>query len=140
MTTFRGLHQNFTNIVRFANRQPHMFATASFDHTCKVWDLRQPLAADRAAASFQTDTLNVMCTFSPDDNSILCSGVDSTLQQFSLAATSRGPISMGPRAPGSAPAPAPAAGSAPNSQGGRFPLPALTDDTNYRRSLYLASG
>ena len=58
---FRGMHQNFINIIRFSHRlvvtnkglqmflaqvevshirflsrSPHLFATASFDHTCKA--------------------------------------------------------------------------------------------------------
>jgi len=118
LNTFRGLHQNFINISRFANLSPHILATASFDHTCKVWDLREPIVADRPAMFFNTDTLNVMCCFSPDDRHILCSGVDTALQQFSLAK---------PQGHGA-------------STGTRFPLPTLASDTNYRRSLYLADG
>ncbi|CAE7158322.1 unnamed protein product, partial [Symbiodinium pilosum] len=57
--TFRNLHQNFINILRFSHRTPQLFATASFDHTCKVWDLRDPnLNADKPVACCSTDTLN----------------------------------------------------------------------------------
>lgn len=115
-STFRGLHQSFINILRFANCSPHLFATASFDHTCKLWDLREPILANQPARAFNTDTLNVMCCFSPDDRHILCSGVDQALQQFPLGQNSTAPV------------------------GTRFPLPALRSDTNYRRSLYLANG
>lgn len=88
------MHRNFINILRFSHRSPHLFATASFDHSCKacsfdlerlveaeVWDLRQPMQLSRPAHApatatsdccsrsevklFTTDTLNVMCTFSP---------------------------------------------------------------------------
>jgi len=113
LSTFRGMHQNFINILRFASRSPHLFATASFDHTCKVWDLREPISADQPAHFFSTETLNVMCCFSPDDRHVLCSGVDQALQQFSLMR---------------------------QTDGSRFPLPSLGSDTNYRRSLYLADG
>lgn len=124
---FRGLHQNFINILRFAHRSPHLFATASFDHTCKVWDLRQPVHSDRPAWFFGAETLNVMCCFSPDDRHVLCSGVDTALQQFSLDWRMDGSRQvLPPRADGPA--------------GSRFPLPALDSDTNYRRSLYLADG
>jgi hypothetical protein len=44
-----NVHSHFINITRFANRSPHIFATASFDHSCKVWDLRQPLLRDQLA-------------------------------------------------------------------------------------------
>mmetsp|Transcript_28541 Transcript_28541/g.51664 ORF Transcript_28541/g.51664 Transcript_28541/m.51664 type:complete len:972 (+) Transcript_28541:147-3062(+) len=115
INTFRRMHQNFINIARFAHRSPHIFATASFDHTCKLWDLRQPLETAQAIRTFKTDTLNVMCTFSPDDSKLLCSGIDATLQQFSLAKD--GDIT-----------------------GSRFPIPAMQSTTNYRRSLYLKGG
>lgn len=116
LSTFHGMHGNYINILRFAHRTPHIFATASFDHTCKVWDLRQPIRAHQPARRFDTDTLNVMCSFSPDDSQILCSGVDGALQQYSLD------------------------GKHGSHEGSRFPLPALGSATNYRRSLYLADG
>jgi len=119
MSTFRGLHRNFINIQRFSNTSPHIFATASFDRTCKIWDLREPLVPQRPAQDFTTDTLNVMCAFSPDDRHILCSGVDSMLKQFPLRSASAGP-SM--------------------DSGTSFPLPSLNSSTNYRRSQYLADG
>jgi len=115
LNTFLGLHQNFINILRFAHRSPHLFATASFDHTCKVWDLREPINGDRPKMLFRTDTLNVMCCFSPDDKRVLCSGVDTALQEFHL--------------------------EKPDTYAGtRFSLPPMNSDTNYRRSLYLADG
>ncbi|CAJ1421408.1 unnamed protein product [Effrenium voratum] len=115
LNTFRGMHQNFINILRFSHRSPHLFATASFDHTCKVWDLRQPLQPSKPVKLFKTDTLNVMCTFSPDDRRILCSGVDSCLQQFTLARED-------------------------DAAGTRYPLPTTNSATNYRRAMYLTSG
>jgi len=113
MKMFRGLHQNFINILRFSHLSPHLFATASFDHTCKVWDLRDPnIHADKPAHRCSTDTLNVMCCFSPDDHRLLCSGVDNALQQFDLR----------------------------YQTGSKFPVPALRSDINYRRSAYMAGG
>eukprot|EP00440_Ansanella_granifera_P075380 gb/GFBE01081805.1/.p1 GENE.gb/GFBE01081805.1/~~gb/GFBE01081805.1/.p1 ORF type:complete len:929 (+),score=130.50 gb/GFBE01081805.1/:1-2787(+) len=114
ISTFRGMHQNFINILRFAHRSPHIFATASFDHTCKVWDLRTPMQPSSPVRLFKTDTLNVMCSFSPDDKHVLCSGVDASLQQFNIASD--------------------------DSAGTRFRLPALHSMTNYRRSLYMTNG
>lgn len=113
MATFQGLHQNFINILRFANCSPHLFSTASFDHTCKLWDLRQPISPTRPARLYCTDSLNVMCAVSPDDRHLLCSGVDHVLSQFSLDR---------------------------NCTGSRFPISASGSDTNYRRSLYMAAG
>jgi len=115
INTFRRMHQNFINIARFAHRSPHIFATASFDHSCKLWDLRQNLENAQPIQTFKTDTLNVMCTFSPDDQNLLCSGIDATLQQFNIQKHGDG-------------------------SGSRFPLPAMQSSTNYRRSLYLKGG
>jgi len=111
--TFRNLHQNFINILRFSHRTPQLFATASFDHTCKVWDLRSPgLCAEKPVLNCPGSTLNVMCSFSPDDSRLLVSGVDEELQQFDL------------RTGGSS----------------QFPVPSLGSSINYRRSLYIAGG
>lgn len=114
VNTFCGLHQNFINILRFAHRSPHLFATASFDHTCKVWDLRDPnIHADKPAMCCGTDTLNVMCCFAPDDSRLLVSGVDEALRQFDLRM---------------------------HGQGTKFPVPTMNSSINYRRSLYMAGG
>jgi WD40 repeat protein len=80
----QSAHAHFINISRFANNSPHIFATASFDHTCKVWDLRRPMRADSALQTLHTGGLNVMCSFSPDDRHLLCSGVDTRLSQFEI--------------------------------------------------------
>ena len=31
---------HYINILRFSNNSPHIYATTSFDHSCKLWDLR----------------------------------------------------------------------------------------------------
>lgn len=87
-------HNHFINISRFARRSPHIFATASFDHTCKLWDIRQPLTHDRAIKVLHTGSLNVMCTFSPDDQYLLCSGIDTNITQFDLPSYRKSPDSF----------------------------------------------
>lgn len=78
-----GVHEHFINISRFSNTSPHVFATASFDHSCKIWDLRRPLR--KPVKTLQTEGHNVMCTFSPDDRYFLASGVDTRMTQFEVA-------------------------------------------------------
>merc|ERR1712100_1018252 len=109
MKTFEHVHENFANILRFTNRSPHVFATVSFDTTCKVWDLREPLMRERPVTVLNTNTLNVMCCFSPDDKYLLISGVDKALHQFDVAG---GFKSTTPRT-------------------GGIPIPALPSATNY---------
>eukprot|EP00930_Biecheleria_cincta_P038068 TRINITY_DN26154_c0_g1_i1.p1 TRINITY_DN26154_c0_g1~~TRINITY_DN26154_c0_g1_i1.p1 ORF type:complete len:905 (+),score=106.64 TRINITY_DN26154_c0_g1_i1:134-2848(+) len=115
INTFQTLHHNFINILRFAHRTPHMFATASFDNTCKVWDLREPIVSGhKPAICLNTGTLNVMCCFCPNDSRVLVSGVDDALRQFDLRVA--------------------------ECRGTKFPVPAMNSSINYRRSLYLAGG
>jgi WD40 repeat protein len=91
-----------------------VFATASFDHTCRVWDLRRPLARGRPIASLGTSSCNVMCTFSPDDSRLLCSGVDTSITQFEVPSWRQTPA--------------------------RFLSRRSTHQDRYRRSMYLGSG
>lgn len=86
-----GIHDHFINIGRFCNETPHIFATASFDHTCRIWDLRQPLVKDRCIRVLTTDERNVMCVFSHDDRQLLCSGVDTRVSQFEVPSWRRTP-------------------------------------------------
>lgn len=86
-----GVHEHFINIGRFCNSTPHVFATASFDHTCKIWDLRQPLTKNKCVRTHTTDGRNVMCVFSPDDRHLLCSGIDTRLVQFEVPSWRRSP-------------------------------------------------
>jgi len=109
-----GVHEHFINISRFSHNSPHIFATASFDHTCKVWDLRQPLKHDMPVKTLNTGSHNVMCVFSPDDRHVLCSGVDTRIMQFEVPSWRQTPE--------------------------QFPLREPVHRERYRRSTYLASG
>jgi WD40 repeat protein len=104
------IHSNFINILRFSHSNPHIYATSSFDYTCKLWDLRvkskNPLFIGR------TDSLNVMCSFSKDDSRLLVSGLDSHVTQFSVNhSLSKIPI--------------------------KYQIDPKNSNTNYRRSVYL---
>jgi len=109
-----GVHEHLINISRFCNTSPHVFATASFDHTCRVWDLRQPLTPNRAVRTLATGGQNVMCCFSPDDTRLLCSGVDTRIMQVEVPSWRQTPT--------------------------RFPLRDPVHQDRYRRSIYMSSG
>jgi len=109
-----GVHEHFINISRFCNTSPHIFATASFDHTCKIWDLRQPLTHDAQVKTLNTGGHNVMCVFSPDDKHVLCSGVDTRIMQFEVPSWRQSPE--------------------------HFPLREAVHRERYRRSTYLSDG
>lgn len=109
-----GVHEHFINISRFCHTSPHIFATASFDHTCKVWDLRTPLRHDRPVKILRTGGRNVMCVFSPDDKHLLCSGVDTRIVQFEVPSWRQSPDN--------------------------FPLREPVERERFRRSTYMADG
>ena len=78
--TFTNLHSQYTNVVRFANRNPNLFATSSFCREMKLWDLRDmnsgPIYTRKSTQS------NIMVCFSPDDLYILCSAIDNEVRQY----------------------------------------------------------
>ncbi|XP_071697425.1 protein DWD HYPERSENSITIVE TO UV-B 1-like isoform X2 [Rutidosis leptorrhynchoides] len=77
---FSNMHQEHINVVKFANHSPSMFATSSFDHDVKMWDLRQkPIHPCYTVSSFRG---NVMVCFSPDDHYLLVSAVDNEVKQL----------------------------------------------------------
>jgi hypothetical protein len=86
-----GCHTDTINTASFSNTSPHVFVTASFDNTCKIWDLRQPLFGEKAVKTLCTGGRNIMCTFSPDDRHVQCSGVDTQLVQFEVPSWRRTP-------------------------------------------------
>jgi len=118
VSELREIHANFINIIRFSHLSPHLFATSSFDSTCKLWDLRARTAAV-PVASFATPTLNVMCCFSPLDDNLLVSGLDSNVVQLSVKQ------GLVPNIP---------IETLANS------IPAKNSSSNYRRAVYLADG
>ncbi|CEM27780.1 unnamed protein product [Vitrella brassicaformis CCMP3155] len=115
LQVFDNVHHHHINILRFSDHSPHIFATSSFDQTCKLWDLREKICSSRPAQCFHTGCLNVMCCFSPDDRFLLCSGIDASLHQFSLGSACEYPSHDG------------------------LQVPPLHSQQNYRRSLYLST-
>ncbi|PRQ48126.1 putative transcription factor WD40-like family [Rosa chinensis] len=83
---FSNLHREPINVAKFAHHSPYMFATSSFDHDVKMWDLRQSPRKPCYTASSSRG--NVMACFSPDDHYLLVSAVDNEVKQL-LAADGR---------------------------------------------------
>jgi WD40 repeat protein len=48
--TFKDLHTQHINVLKFANHSPSLFATSSFDGDVKMWDLRQGMQVLAASA------------------------------------------------------------------------------------------
>ena len=117
LSLLEDIHGNFINILRFSNSMPHVFATTSFDSTCKLWDLRCCGAGAQAKPlhTARTPSLNVMCSFSRDDSRLLVSGLDSNISQLSVQ-NGLSSIDVDVRAA----------------------VPARNSATNYRRSVYLS--
>ncbi|KAL8433130.1 hypothetical protein ACSSS7_004107 [Eimeria intestinalis] len=112
--TLRGLHAGSINGVRFAHKSPHLFVTASFDQTCRLWDLRQKISGHQPLLNVETGSLSVMCCFDNSDEWLLCSGVDAALRQVCLRSSAVFPES--------------------------FAIPPVNAETNFRRAVYLQGG
>ncbi|KAJ8769012.1 hypothetical protein K2173_024007 [Erythroxylum novogranatense] len=77
---FTDMHRGHINVVKFSNHMPSIFATSSFDHDVKLWDLRQkPIRPCHTSSSSRG---NVMVCFSPDDQYLLVSAVDNEVRQL----------------------------------------------------------
>ncbi|XP_034692414.1 uncharacterized protein LOC117919345 isoform X1 [Vitis riparia] len=83
---FNNMHREPINVAKFSNHSPSIFATSSFDHDVKLWDLRQTL--ERPCYTSSSSRGNVMVCFSPDDLYLLVSTVDNEVKQL-LAADGR---------------------------------------------------
>ncbi|KAL8209246.1 hypothetical protein R6Q57_008658 [Mikania cordata] len=80
LQVFTNMHEEHINVVKFANHSPSIFATSSFDHDVKMWDLRQkPIHPCYTVSSGRG---NVMVCFSPDDHYLLASAVDNEVKQL----------------------------------------------------------
>lgn len=80
LQVFTDMHREHINVVKFANHSPSIFATSSFDHDVKLWDLRQkPVHPCYTTSSGRG---NVMVCFSPDDQYLLASAVDNEVKQL----------------------------------------------------------
>ena len=117
LSVLEDIHSNFINILRFSNSMPHVFATTSFDASCKLWDLRccGSGSSAKALSTANTPSLNVMCTFSNDDSRLLVSGLDSNISQLSVQS-----------------------GLKPFDVSFLSAVPSTDSTTNYRRSVYLS--
>ncbi|KAL6220356.1 hypothetical protein ACLB2K_008112 [Fragaria x ananassa] len=80
---FSNLHREPINVAKFAHHSPYLFATSSFDHDVKMWDLRQSIRKPCYTASSSRG--NVMACFSPDDHYLLVSAVDNEVKQLLVA-------------------------------------------------------
>ncbi|OII71898.1 uncharacterized protein cubi_00706 [Cryptosporidium ubiquitum] len=114
-----SMHMSHINIVRFANYHPHIFSTASFDSSCKLWDLRQKIYGNDPIIKFELPCMAIMSCFSPkNDLKMVVSGVDDYLKQLDLRFK-----------------------ETINGNGCRnFTIPTLRDSQSYRRSVYNSNG
>uniref|UniRef100_A0A1D1Y1N6 DNA damage-binding protein 2 n=1 Tax=Anthurium amnicola TaxID=1678845 RepID=A0A1D1Y1N6_9ARAE len=79
LQVFKDMHREHINVVKFACHSPTVFATASFDHEVKLWDLRQGML--HPCYTTFSSRGNVMVCFSHDDHYLLSSAVDNEVKQ-----------------------------------------------------------
>lgn len=80
LSNYENIHDSHVNISRFCNLSPFLFATSSFDSTCKLWDIRLPVRTN--IYEVRCNSGLVMINFSPDDTYLLASALDNEITQF----------------------------------------------------------
>eukprot|EP01012_Entosiphon_sulcatum_P045948 TRINITY_DN6150_c0_g1_i1.p1 TRINITY_DN6150_c0_g1~~TRINITY_DN6150_c0_g1_i1.p1 ORF type:complete len:1133 (-),score=99.11 TRINITY_DN6150_c0_g1_i1:62-3460(-) len=78
LRTLHSLHSRHINVLKFSHHTPWLFATSSFDRSCKLWDLRTDCS--KPTATHQSGNGNVMCCFSADDRYLLSSAIDNDVR------------------------------------------------------------
>jgi len=77
---YHGIHSGYINVLKFANHDPNLFATSSFDHSVKMWDVREKLS--KPIYSRRSRRGIVMVAWSPNDKYILTSAADNEVRQY----------------------------------------------------------
>jgi WD40 repeat protein len=113
VNNFANLHSKHINVVKFANHDPNLFATSSFDCSVKLWDVRTQLDKTGPVFSRSSDAGVVMCCFSPDDRFLLSSAVDNEVRQINTVDGSMHTL---------------------------FDIPKKMSKHNYTRSYYMSDG
>ncbi|KAL7068757.1 F-box domain-containing protein [Cryptosporidium serpentis] len=114
---FQDIHMSHINTVRFSHYHPQVFSTASFDSTCKLWDMRQRIHGNRPVMRFDLQSMVVLTSFCPsDDSKLVISGVDSAIRQVDLRSYSN------------------------SNDVCKFDIPSLNSTQSFRRSTYNSSG
>eukprot|EP00189_Rhodosorus_marinus_P010086 CAMPEP_0184741772 /NCGR_PEP_ID=MMETSP0315-20130426/4782_1 /TAXON_ID=101924 /ORGANISM="Rhodosorus marinus, Strain UTEX LB 2760" /LENGTH=741 /DNA_ID=CAMNT_0027212259 /DNA_START=238 /DNA_END=2463 /DNA_ORIENTATION=- len=81
---FKDCHETHVNVVKFSHSSPNIFASSSFDHYVKLWDIREPSFNGIKTPIYtrRSTKPTVMACFSPDDRYILTSAVDNEVKQY----------------------------------------------------------
>lgn len=85
LETMVRCHTNSINVIKFANHNPNILLTSSFDRSVCKWDLRErrPGGARRAIFTARSSTDIMTACFSPDDERVLVSAIDNEVRQYS---------------------------------------------------------